>query len=93
VHNDLALMQELDNPVFSFSFQFRIPGAGEFHDSKMLSLPRPLDCGRLHLDKEKLLLSFKIDAPDPSLCVEVTHVYQSILTLERVGVPLCGQNH
>lgn len=82
--NDLAELRVVDNLVFSFSFQFRMPRAGEFHDIKMLSLPRPLDCGRLYLDEEKLRLSFRIDAPDPSLCVEVTHLYQGICHMERL---------
>lgn len=86
----LAKLTVLDNLVFSFSFQFQIPNAQKFHDIKMLSLPRPLDQGRLYLDKEKLQLSFRIDAPDPTLRVEVTHVYQGILKLERHCTPLCA---
>jgi len=43
-----------------------------------------LDRGRLCLDEEKLVLSFRIDAPDPSLRVEVTHTYQGICNLERL---------
>jgi len=80
--NALAELRVVDNLVFSFSFQFRLPGVRQCHDMEMLSLPRPLDRGRLYLDEEKLQLSFRIDAPDPSLCVEVTHMYQGICHLE-----------
>jgi hypothetical protein len=86
--NNLIEIRVLDNLVFSFSFQFQIPGAEEFQDIKMLSLPRPLDHGRLCVDHEKLLLSFRIDAPDPSLRVEVTHVYQVICNLEQLCTSL-----
>ncbi len=85
-------MSVLDNPVFSFSFQFSIPNNTVFHDGKMLSLPRPLDQGRYYLDEEKLVLSYFIDAPDPLLCVEVTHVYTGILRLEPFYTPLYGEN-
>jgi len=81
---DMAELRVLDNLVFSFSFQLRLPGAGECHDMKMLSPPRPLDRGRLYLDEEKLQLSFRIDAPDPSLRVEIAHLYQGICHLERL---------
>lgn len=86
----LAELTVLDNLVFSFSFQFQIPNAQKSHDVEMLSLPRPLDQGRLYLNEEKLQLSFRIDAPDPTLRVEVTHVYQGILKLERHCTPLCA---
>jgi hypothetical protein len=89
---NLAEMRVLDNLVFSFSFQFSIPNNTEFHDGNMLSLPRPLDLGRLYLDEEKLLLSFTIDAPDPLLSVEVTHVYTGIVGLEQLNSPLRVQN-
>ncbi|WP_067034358.1 hypothetical protein [Allomuricauda sp. CP2A] len=89
----LAELTVLDNLVFCFSFQFHIPNAGEFHDGEMLALPRPLDQGGLFVDNEKLRLSFRIDAPDPTLRVEVTHVYQNILKLEHHCTPLCGQAH
>lgn len=87
----LAEITVLDNLVFSFSFQFQISKAKEFYDAEMLLLPRPLDQGRLYLDEEKLQLSFLIDAPDPTLRVRVTHVYQGILKLEQHCTPLCGQ--
>ncbi|MER3375403.1 MAG: hypothetical protein RIM83_12270 [Allomuricauda sp.] len=89
----LAELTVLDNLVFCFSFQFQIPNAGEFHDGEMLCLPRPLDQGRLFVDEEKFQLSFRIDAPNPTLRVEVTHVYQGILKLEHHCTPLCGQAH
>jgi hypothetical protein len=85
----LAGLTVLDNLVFSFSFQFRIPGTGEPFDMEMLALPRPLDQGRLCVDEERLQLSFRIDAPDPTLRVEVTHVYQGILKLEHPCTCLC----
>ena len=83
----LAEITVLDNLVFSFSFRFQLPSAPTCHEVKMLSLPRPLDQGRLSMDDEKLQLSFRIDAPDPSLRVEVTHVYQGILSLDRHCAP------
>lgn len=91
-YNDLAKITVLDNLVFSFSFLFQMPGTLQPHIIKMLSLPRPLDHGNLYVDKKKLLLSFRIDAPDPSLCVEVTHVYQGISDLERLYMPNCGMS-
>ncbi len=87
----LAEITVLDNLVFSFSFQFQLPKAPNFHEVAMLSLPRPLDQGRMYLDDEKLQLSFRIDAPDPSLRVQVTQVYRGILHLEHRQSTLCGQ--
>lgn len=81
----------LDNLVFSFSFRFQLPSAPTCHEVDMRSLPRPLDQGRLYLDDEKLQLSFRIDAPDPSLRVQVTQVYRGILHLEHLQPTLCGQ--
>lgn len=86
----LAELTVVDNLVFSFSFQFHLPQALKFQEVEMLSLPRPLDSGRLQLDEEKLQLSFRIDAPDPSLRIHVTLVYQGILELQRIYTPLCG---
>lgn len=83
----LAEITVLDNLVFSFSFRFQLPSAPTCHEVEMLSLPRPLDQGRLSMDEEKLQLSFRIDAPDPTLRVEVTHVYQGILGLDRHCAP------
>lgn len=87
----LAEITVLDNLVFSFSFQFQIPSALTFHEVDMLSLPRPLDQGRLYMDEEKLQISFRIDAPDPSLRVHVTQVYHGILHQEHQRPTLCGQ--
>ena len=83
----LAEITVLDNLVFSFSFQFQIPNTPTRHEVEMLSLPRPLDQGRWCMDEEKLQLSFRIDAPDPILRVEVTHVYQGILGIDRHCAP------
>lgn len=83
----LAEITVLDNLVFSFSFRFQLPSVPTCHEVEMLSLPRPLDQGRLSMDEEKLQLSFRIDAPDPTLRLEVTHVYQGILGLDRHCVP------
>ncbi len=87
----LAEITVLDNLVFSFSFQFQLPSAPTCHEVDMRCLPRPLDQGRMYLDDEKLQLSFRIDAPDPSLRVQVTQVYRGILHLERRHPTLCGQ--
>ncbi|MEQ5790365.1 hypothetical protein J4E06_04825 [Muricauda sp. NFXS6] len=87
----LAQMTVLDNLVFRFSFKFRLPLAAKCHNLEMRSLPRPLDRGRLCVDNEKLVLSFRINAPDPSLRVEVTQVYKDICKLEEFSAPLCGQ--
>ncbi|SDQ06717.1 hypothetical protein SAMN05216294_0140 [Flagellimonas zhangzhouensis] len=81
-------MTVLDNPVFSFSFQFLVPNNTEFHSGKMRSLPRPLNNGRYYMDEEKLVLTYIIDAPDPLLRVEVTHVYTGILGVEQFRTPL-----
>lgn len=86
----LAEITALDNLVFSFSFQFQLPKAPNFHEVDMRCLPRPLDQGKLYLDDEKLQLSFRIDAPDPSLRVQVTQVYRGILHLEHRQPTLCG---
>lgn len=83
----LAEITVLDNLVFSFSFRFQLPSAPTCHEVDMRSLPRPLDQGRMYLDDEKLQLSFRIDAPDPTLRVEVTHVYQGILGIDRHCAP------
>ncbi|MEE1961197.1 hypothetical protein V1387_00780 [Allomuricauda taeanensis] len=87
----LAEITVLDNLVFSFSFRFQLPGAPTCHEVDMCCLPRPLDQGRMYLDDEKLQLSFRIDAPDPSLRVQVTQVYRGILHLEHRQPTLCGQ--
>ncbi|MBW8242148.1 hypothetical protein K1F50_05010 [Muricauda oceani] len=84
----LAELTVPDNLVFSFSFQFRIPKTQKFHHVEMLSLPRPLDHGKLFIDEEKLVLSFRIDAPDPSLRVEVTHTYLGICDLKELCAPV-----
>ncbi|HBU76986.1 MAG TPA: hypothetical protein DEF18_02690 [Muricauda sp.] len=89
--SDLAELTVLDNLVFSFSFQFRLPQTKEFHTIEMLSLPRPLDHGKLLVDEEKLMLSFRIDAPDPSLRVEVMHTYQGICDLKELSLLLSGK--
>ncbi len=81
----------LDNLVFSFSFRFQLPSVPTYHEVDIRCLPRPLDQGRLYLDDEKLQLSFRIDAPDPSLRVQVTQVYRGILHLEHRQPTLCGQ--
>lgn len=86
--NGLAEITVVDNLVFRFSFQFRIPDTEACSNLEMLSLPRPLDQGRMYMDDEKLQLSFRIDAPDPSLRVQVTQVYQGILDLQRTFTPL-----
>lgn len=86
--SDIAEITVVDNMVFRFSFQFRLPRAAESHDIEMRSLPRPLDCGRLCMDKEKMVLSFRIDAPDPSLRVEVVQIYRDICKLEAFSAPL-----
>ncbi|GLU43647.1 hypothetical protein [Allomuricauda sp. NBRC 101325] len=87
-HKHLAEITVLDNPVFSFSFQFLVPNNTEFHSGKMRSLPRPLNNGRYFMDEEKLVLTYTIDAPDPLLRVEVTHVYTGILGVEQFHTPL-----
>jgi len=83
--SDVAELTVLDNLVFSFSFQFRMLQTKESHTIEMLSLPRPLDHGKLFIDEEKLILSFRIDAPDPSLRVEVMHTYQGICDLKELS--------
>jgi len=81
--NGLAEITVMDNLVFRFSFQFRIPDTEACSNLEILHLPRPLDQGRMYMDDEKLQLSFRIDAPDPSLRVQVTQVYQGILGLQK----------
>ena len=83
--SDVAELTVLDNLVFSFSFQFRMLQTKASHTIEMLSLPRPLDHGKLLIDEEKLILSFRIDAPDPSLRVEVMHTYQGICDLKELS--------
>jgi hypothetical protein len=78
--------------VFRFSLQCHISQTTDFRYMETLSLPRPLDQGSLHVDEEKLLLSFRIDAPDPLLRIQVTHTYQGIYRLEKFCTPFCGQS-
>ncbi|MEO2050782.1 MAG: hypothetical protein ABGX00_03385 [Allomuricauda sp.] len=87
---ELAEITVVDNLVFRFSFQFHMPSTGEFHNLEMLCLPRPLAQGRMYMDDEKLQLSFRIDAPDPALHVQVTQVYHRICHMERLSKPLSG---
>jgi hypothetical protein len=86
--HDLAEITVVDNLVFRFSFQFRIPDTQTCSNLEMLHLPRPLAQGRMYMDDEKLQLTFRIDAPDPSLRVQVTQVYQGILGLQKTFTPL-----
>lgn len=83
--NGLAEITVVDNLVFRFSFQFRIPDTQTCSNLEMLCLPRPLDQGRFSMDDEKLQLSFRIDAPDPALRVQVTQVYHRICHVERLS--------
>ncbi|WP_431162605.1 hypothetical protein [Flagellimonas beolgyonensis] len=83
--NRLAEITVVDNLVFRFSFQCRIPDTESYSNLELLCLPRPLDQGRLFLDDEKLQLSFRIDAPDPALRVQVTQVYHRICHVERLS--------
>nr|WP_321416013.1 hypothetical protein [uncultured Allomuricauda sp.] len=87
---DVIKITVVDNLVFRFSFQLQMPRGHKFQDLEMLSLPRPLDQGSMCVDEEKLLLSFRIDAPDPLLRVEVTHTYQGICGLKELCTPVLG---
>ncbi len=82
----------MDSLVFRFSIQCPIPQPVNLNTMGPLSLPRPLDQGSLHVNEEKLVLSFRIDAPDPLLRIQVTHTYQGIYRLEEYCTPLCGQS-
>ncbi len=81
----LAEITVMDNLVFRFSFQFRIPDTQTCSNLEMLCLPRPLGQGRMYMDDEKLQLNFRIDAPDPALRVQVTQVYHRICRMERLS--------
>ena len=88
----LAEITVVDNLVFRFSFQFRIPDTQTCSNLEMLCLPRPLDQGRMYMDDEKLQLSFRIDAPDPALCVQVTQVYHHICLVEQLHASLSDKS-
>jgi hypothetical protein len=88
----LLQLDIMDSLVFRFSVQYPIPQPVNLNKMEPLSLPRPLDQGSLHVNEEKLVLSFRIDAPDPSLRIQVTHTYQGIYRLEEYCTPLCGQS-
>jgi len=86
----LLQLDIMDSLVFRFSVQCHIPQPVNLNDMGPLSLPRPLDQGSLYVDEEKLVLSFRIDAPDPLLRIQVTHTYQGIYRLEKFCTPFCG---
>ncbi|WP_421806435.1 hypothetical protein [Flagellimonas sp.] len=86
----LLQLDIMDSLVFRFSLQCLITQTTNLNDMGPLSLPRPLDQGSLYVDEEKLVLSFRIDAPDPQLRIQVTHTYQGIYHLEKFCTPLCG---
>ncbi|NYJ25973.1 hypothetical protein [Allomuricauda sp. ARW1Y1] len=86
----LLQLDIMDSLVFRFSIQCPIHQPVNLSDMGPLSLPRPLDQGSLYVDEEKLVLSFRIDAPDPLLRIQVTHNYQGIYRLEEYCTPLCG---
>ena len=86
--NGLAEITVVDSLVFSFSFQFQIPKSLGVYEGNMLCLPRPLDQGKLYVDAKKLQLSFRIDAPDPALRIDVTLTYQGILDLAGMPIPV-----
>jgi hypothetical protein len=86
----LLQLDIMDSLVFRFSLQCHISQPTNLNDMGPLSLPRPLDQGSMQVDEEKLVLSFRIDAPDPQLRIQVTHTYQGIYRLEKLCTPLCG---
>ena len=86
----LLQLDIMDSLVFRFSVQCHIPQTTNLNDMGPLSLPRPWDQGSMQVDEEKLVLSFRIDAPDPLLRIKVTHTYQGIYHLEKFCTPLCG---
>ncbi|GAB4508650.1 MAG: hypothetical protein Tsb004_07550 [Allomuricauda sp.] len=86
----LLQLDIMDSLVFRFSVQCHISQTTDFRNMETLSLPRPLDQGSLQVDEEKLVLSFRIDAPDPLLRIQVTHTYQGIYRLEKYCTPFCG---
>ncbi|MFN3137618.1 MAG: hypothetical protein ACE37L_08015 [Allomuricauda sp.] len=86
----LLQLDIMDSLVFRFSLQCHIYQTTNLNDMGPLSLPRPLDQGSLRVDEEKLVLSFRIDAPDPQLRIQVTHTYQGIYHLEKFCTPFCG---
>ena len=86
----LLQLDIMDSLVFRFSLQCPISQTTNLNDMGPLSLPRPLDQGSLYVDEEKLVLSFRIDAPDPLLRIQVTHTYQGIYHLEKFCTPFCG---
>lgn len=83
----LAQMVVVDNLLFNFSFLFPKPGNPLYYKGSMLQLPRPLDQGQLQITPNTLYLSFRIDAPDPTLSVQVAHYYQEPCALERFREP------
>lgn len=86
----LLQLDIMDSLVFRFSLQCPISQTTNLNDMAPLSLPRPLDQGSLYVDEEKLVLSFRIDAPDHLLRIQVTHTYQGIYRLEKYCTPFCG---
>ncbi|SHG48602.1 hypothetical protein [Flagellimonas flava] len=71
----LPTLQVQDNLVFDFAFQFQPPTTQEYHQGSMLHLPRPLAQGLFQIDADQLLLSFRIDAPNPAHRVQVVQTY------------------
>ncbi|RDY59397.1 hypothetical protein [Flagellimonas nanhaiensis] len=83
----LAQMVVVDNLLFNFSFSFHRPTNQEQYRGTMLQLPRPLDQGHMEITGTQLVLSFRIDAPDPALSVNITQTYFGSFSLEKFYVP------
>ena len=83
----LAQMVVVDNLLFNFSFSFNRPTNQNQYHGPMLQLPRPLDQGHLEISAAQLVLSFRIDAPDPALTVHITQTYNGRYTLQKFYAP------
>ncbi|TAI48030.1 hypothetical protein [Flagellimonas allohymeniacidonis] len=79
----LAKMEVVDSLVFQFSFLFEAHALYKYQKGQNICLPRPLVDGRLQIWPQQLELSFRIGAPDPSLCVHILHTYTGDVLVKK----------
>ena len=80
----MAKIVVLDDYVFRFSFQVRIPKIGVFQRKKVINLPAPLDEGYLKILPHQMGLSFRINNPDPRINLQMEQKYNGPFSVEKI---------
>ncbi|MEM9361738.1 MAG: hypothetical protein AAGA43_03835 [Bacteroidota bacterium] len=80
----MAKIVVLDDYIFRFSFQVRIPKIGMFQRKKVIYLPRPLDEGYLRILPHQMELSFRIRTLDPRVDLQIGQIYKGPFSVEKI---------